>query len=177
MISKSPDRLTFSKDCYLRQCAEKGEEPSPDRLAMYDKDRQRHDAKFDSDESKVSSLEYDLRTTNWILAKVRENDVYAQNMYAALCNNDFMKADVWPILKKETWSCSWRYAGGIIADMQQKGDYINWYCSGIKGGLNYDDNEREEGYVSEGQVTEEIREDLIELGWIVLDENSNSLAI
>lgn len=104
-----------------------------------------------------------MRTCDWMLEKVRSNNVYAQNLYCAMCNRDFQKLDVLPVLKEQTWSCSWRYAGGIVADMRQEGDYIDWYCSGIRNG--YDD-----GYVSEGDVTEEIREDLKNLGWIVLEE-------
>mgnify|MGYP003705677079 CR=1 FL=1 len=29
--------------------------------------------------------------TDWILEKVRESDVYAQHLYAAMCNNEFQK--------------------------------------------------------------------------------------
>jgi hypothetical protein len=117
-----------------------------------------------------NNLEYDLRSTDWILTKVRENNTYAQNLYAALCNNEFVQADAWPILKEEYWGCSWRYAGGIIADMQQEGDYIDWYCSGIGDGLGNGDSDGSRGYVGEGIVTEEIRQDLNTLGWIVVDQ-------
>lgn len=129
-----------------------------------------------------NNMEYDLRTTDWILKKVRTSDNYAQNLYAAMCNTDFQRNDVWPILSKKTWSCSWRYAGGIIADMQQKGDYIDWYCSGIRNELSDEefqqmDKPHQERYldyknnwVGEGVVTDEIREDLLKLGWIVLDQ-------
>ena len=105
-----------------------------------------------------NNLEYDLRNTDWIIAKVCESDTYAQNLYAAMCNTDFTKNDIWPILQEDTWHCSWRYAGGIIADMREQGDYMDWYCSGIGGQI---------GEVSEGVVTDEIREDLLRVGWIV----------
>jgi len=82
-----------------------------------------------------------------------------------MCNRDFQKLDTWPILKNERWSCSWRHAGGIIADMQEKGDYIDWYCSGITSPEVDPD-----GYVAESVVTDEIREDLKKLGWSVFDE-------
>lgn len=110
-----------------------------------------------------NNLEWDLRTTDWILKKVRDNDDYAQNLYAALCNNDFIKNEVWPLLKDEDWGCSWRYAGGIIADMREEGDYMDWYCSGIG---------QSDGSVSEGIITEEIQEDLLKLGWIVREHES-----
>ena len=117
-----------------------------------------------------NNMEYDLRSTDWILTKVRESDTYAQNLYAAICNNDFCKHEMWPILKEEYWSASWRHAGGIIADMRQEGDYIDWYCSGIGDGLGNGDVSGAKGYVSESVVTEEIKEDLKTLGWLVLDE-------
>jgi hypothetical protein len=129
-------------------------------------------------------MEYDLRSTEWILEKVRASKTYAQHLYAAMCNNDFQKLDVMPILKDQRWGCSWRHAGGIIADMREQGDYIDWYCSGIRGDklsdqefadltedqkLVYLDNQ---SYVSESCVTDEIRQDLKTLGWSIVDSNS-----
>ena len=82
-------------------------------------------------------------------------------------NNDFQKLAVIPILQDQRWSASWRHAGGIIADMREQGDYIDWYCSGIGDGeVNLN------GYVPESVVTDEIREDLKQLGWIVVDQNN-----
>jgi hypothetical protein len=88
----------------------------------------------------------------------------------------FIKLDVMPILKDQRWSASWRHAGGIVADMQEKGDYIEWYCSGIGNqeagfGLDgYEPTPDPDGrdYVPESVVTDEIREDLKKLGWIAV---------
>jgi hypothetical protein len=115
-----------------------------------------------------NDLEYDLRTTEWILAKARASNSYAQNIYAAMCNMRWQKLDTFPILKDEYWSCSWRSAGGIVADMLQKGDYIDWYCSGIRNGVDMGGSPEEgpAGYVPEATVTEEIRADFQKLGWI-----------
>ena len=126
------------------------------------------------------SLEQDLMASPLMLAKVRESNVYAQNLYAAMCNQEFAKNEVWPQLRGETWSCSWRYAGGIIADMRDQGDYMDWYCSGIQG-AGLDDEEYAQldrpdqelytetrQYVSESHVTDEIRQDLLILGWCVV---------
>lgn len=156
----------------------KGEPASEDYLDYFDKILEQHNHKFDDPASRVNNMEWDLVTTDWILEKVRGDNVYAQNLYAAMCNNDFQKLDTMPILKGETWSCSWRYAGGIIADMQQKGDYIDWYCSGIRNGHPSDVDlsqlteeqiafvKEAEAYVGEGCITEEIRVDLQRLGWV-----------
>jgi hypothetical protein len=116
-----------------------------------------------SEEFRKDNLEYDLRSSDYIAEKCKV-DSYAQNLYAALCNNEFMRNDIWPILKEQTWGCSWRYAGGIIADIKQCGDYMDWYCSGIM-----QEGQEVSGYVAESVVTDEIRNDLLTLGWIVFN--------
>ena len=112
-------------------------------------------------------LEQDIRTCAWMMQKVRDRENYAQNLYAAMCNNIFQKNEVWPRLKDEYWSCSWRSAGGLIARLRNSGDYMNWYCSGIGGGLGNGDETGIKGYVPESEVTDEIRQDLFAIGWTV----------
>lgn len=163
MISKSDKRHTFQLERYLERCKEKGEEPNQDYVEIYENIRESEKYKFDNPEKRLNNLEYDLLTTDWILEKVRNSKTYSQNLYAAMCNTDFVKNDVWPRLQDQRWSCSWRYAGGIIADMRESGDYIDWYCTGI--------GDKKE-YVGEGHVTDEIREDLLKLGWIVIDDDN-----
>jgi hypothetical protein len=182
-ISRSPERHTFQKEQYIERMKEKDEAVNEDYLAMYDSYAEQHEAKFQEPASRIENMEYDLLTTEWILEKVRESDVYAQNLYASMCNRDFIKHAVIPILKNQRWSCSWRYAGGIIADMRQEGDYIDWYCSGIRGDrlsteefekLSLEQQARAkeyDAYVGEGVVTDEIREDLFRLGWVVQDDD------
>ena len=176
-VSKSPNRHTFQKERYLERKAEEGEEPSQDYLDMFDRILEQDKDKFSDPKSRENSMEYDLLTTGWILDKVRGSKSYAQNLYAAMCNMRFVKKDLFPYLRqdpdKDLVSYSWRYAGGIIADMRQEGDYIDWYCSGM-GGLNHDfegDETNEQwqkrtGYVPESVITEEIEADLLKLGWI-----------
>jgi hypothetical protein len=173
-ISKSPDRHTFQKEGYVKRMEEKGEPVNEDYLDYFQKILEDDKRKFDDPKTHKNNLEYDLVTTDWILEKVRGSESYSQNLYAAMCNNEFQKLDVIPILKDQKWGCSWRYAGGIIADMRQQGDYIDWYCSG-SGGFNreFEGEETNEqwkkrtGYVPEGLVTDEIRTDLQCLGWAV----------
>lgn len=111
---------------------------------------------------KVFNLERDVRGSNWIVTKIRRQEIYAQNLYAALCNNDFAPKDMWAILKNLTWNCSWRYAADMIADIREDDSYINWYCSGT--GFKGTDFT---GFVEESYVTEEIIDDFDKLGWVV----------
>lgn len=170
-ISKSPERDTFQAERYVARKEKEGEAPDQEYLDLFDSIRtQKADQEADP-EWQRDNLEYDLRTTDWILEKVRTRQAYAQNLYAAMCNMEWQRLEVMPILQDQRWGASWRYAGGIIADMQEKGDYIDWYCSGIGSaeagfGLGHASGE---GYVPEGQVTEEIEADLRQLGWIPVE--------
>ena len=167
-VSKSPERHTFQAENYVKRCEEEGKEPSEDYLNLYKSAKQQDEENIANPDWQKNNMEYDLRSTGWILEKVRASENYAQNLYAAMCNNDFQKHDVWPVLKGETCSYSWRYAGGISADMREQGDYIDWYCSGIRD-IDSDTN----GYVPESVVTDEIRADLARLGWSVIANDAD----
>lgn len=166
-ISKSPERHTFQEENYIKRREEQGLEPLEEYIEMFKTWRQQDEENMSNPEWQKDNMEYDLRSTDWILEKVRASDVYAQNLYAAMCNMQFIKLDTMPILKNQRWSCSWRHSGGIVADMRQQGDYIDWYCSGIRNDGYQDDLDsiQKPQYVSEGLVTDEIRADLNRLGW------------
>ena len=177
--SRSPERHTFQREGYVKRQKEKDEPVNDDYLDLFESMLDRENHKWDDPESRKNNLEWDLVTADWILEKVRASESYAQNLYAAMCNNGFIKMDVIPILKQEEWSCSWRYAGGIVADMRQEGDYIDWYCSGIRDTFHNDEDTKDytdeqlarlevtKKYVGEGCITDEIRQDLQRLGWAV----------
>ena len=167
-IAKSPDRNSFQKIKYLDRCAQNNTEPNPDYLAMFDNIKVQ--VQDWEQQAHTYDLEYDLRTCEWMVDKTRSSKTYAQNLYAAMCNNDFQKLDTWTILADKTWGCSWRHAGGIVADMRGQGDYIDWYCSGMGDGLGNGDSDGSKRYVGEGFVTDEIEEDLKQLGWKVLPD-------
>ena len=167
-ISSSPERNTFQKENYVKRQEEQGLEPLEEYIEMFKTWKQQDEANLIDPTWQKNNMEYDLRSNEWMCANARASDTYAQNLYAAMCNNDFQKLDVVPILKEETWSCSWRHSGGIIADMLGKGDYIDWYCSGIGDGLGNGDVTGVKGYVPEGCITDEIRNDLQRLGWVVV---------
>lgn len=95
-------------------------------------------------------MEMDLYRSKHLCKKV-QNEVYAQALYAAMCNNVFEKEGT-------EWSVSWRTAGDIVAKMVGKGCYLDYYCSGMMN-----DDYR----TDEGTVTPEIKQDLESLGWRV----------
>lgn len=84
----------------------------------------------------------------WKLFDQINNDPdFAQEVYAALCNMRWRKIDD----PKQIYSCSWRYAGGLIAGMlgmTDRMDYCEFYCSG-----------------NEGIVSERVKIELGKLGW------------
>lgn len=155
---------------YLDRCDRSGEDPNPDYIKMFESFDNEFEHRFDDEKNREHNLEWDIVNCEWMVDKIRTSNVYAQNLYAAMCNNDFQKLDVLPILKNQTWGCSWRSAGGIIAEIQQQGDYLNWYCSGIMS-PEEEDGGTKTGYVSESVVTDEIREDLKKIGWIVVHDD------
>lgn len=183
-MNRSPTRNEFRTKMYIDSLAKDPLNESAKDMIEYYEDHNRQDKDREIDlEWRKDNLEYDLRTTEWIIEKAKSDNVYAQHLYAAICNNEFQRNDVWPILTGKKWGCSWRHAGAIIADMREQGDYMDWYCTGIQSDepiddevfQNMDDHQRREffeakAYVSESVVTDEIREDLFKLGWIVIQD-------
>ena len=157
-VNSSPERHTFQNS-------------SDELVEVLERLRNQDQERIIDPEWQKNNLEYDLRSTKWICDKAKSTKTYAQNLYAAMCNRDWQRNDVWPRLKDQRWSCSWRYAGGIVAHMRESGDYIEWYCSGIQG--EPDESWVDLGHVPEGTVTDEIREDLFQLGWILKEQNND----
>lgn len=155
-MRRSPDRYTFQLDSYIKRQAEKGKTADNDEdtramtgfYAMF----KARDVDNEADpEWRKLNLEWDLRTSDVMCARVK-NDEYAKKLYSALCNTDWLPIAVIPLLRqhpdKDMWGCSWRSAGGIVANMREQGDYMDWYCAG-----------------QEGHIDPEIAADLKQLGW------------
>jgi hypothetical protein len=73
------------------------------------------------------------------------DDELAIELYSSLCNmrwQDINDPD-------NIYSCSWRFAGGLVAELRDKGEnYMDFYCSG-----------------NEGFVSDSIAKMLKDLGW------------
>ena len=56
--------------------------------------------------------------------KIRTDDDFCENVWSALANK------IWENNDGAEFSCTFRYAGGLIADIRGRGNYMDWYCSG-----------------------------------------------
>ena len=66
-------------------------------------------------------------TTDSVIKTKIENDMFAKELYAALCNIIWKNSE-------EEYSCTWRYAGELVASLRDKNeDYMDFYCSGNEG--------------------------------------------
>lgn len=114
----------------------------------------------------VINLEKDLYNSKEVIEVVKDKDA-ATRLYSALCNVEWKKIsstesltedELVHILKGEdVWSCSWRYAGGLIANIrnihyQANEDYMDFYCAGM-----------------EGIVSDDICELLRNIGWVSIE--------
>jgi len=96
-------------------------------------------------------LERDLIDCQFIKEKVRNDNGYATRLYSAICNNRWYHNSHVHGFKEgsDYWSCSWRYAGGIVSSLRTSGgDYLDYYCSG-----------------REGCIEADVRSDLRLIGW------------
>ena len=88
-------------------------------------------------------MEADLNTSQSLKDLIQDHKK-AIAMYGSLCNVDWYKNGI-------RWSCSWRYAGGLVADLRNQNEaYLDYYCSG-----------------NEGTIDDEIAEEFAKLGWTV----------
>lgn len=95
----------------------------------------------------VVNLEDEMKNSAEVIALCKDDEI-AKDFYRALCNMQWKKAPGIPddeiIIEKlkgkevDVWSCSWRYAGGIIADIRndhhgKSENYMDFYFSGNEG--------------------------------------------
>lgn len=110
-----------------------------------------------------SGLDSDMAGDAIVIEYLQDRNI-AKLFYGALCNMRWKKRPNIPeadlIIEKlrgfdsGVWSCSWRYAAGIIADIRNaeynaKEDYMDFYCSG-----------------NEGEIPGLVRECFERMGWV-----------
>jgi len=87
----------------------------------------------------TNDLEYHLLMSKSIQEKCRVDHDYRNKLYGALCNTEWTAKHPIPLLKEEIWSCSWRYAGELVARLsasEEQYDYMDFYCNGEEGKLD-----------------------------------------
>lgn len=125
------------------------------------------------------NLEHDLIASATVLELVKD-DTFALELYGALCNMRWLylpaedpESVVQRLLKTapedygldDAYSASWRYAGGVVADLRNRflvgenkqEDYMDWYCQG-----------------GEGFVTDRIKTTLAAMHWHPLEWGDES---
>ena len=110
----------------------------------------------------IPDLEDDMNNNTELIEYFKDDDV-ATEFYSALCNVRWIKINHLPedeqIIQKlkgeedHTWSCSWRSAGGIIADIRNAHyntceNYMDFYCRG-----------------NEGHISDRVKECFLKMGW------------
>lgn len=105
----------------------------------------------------MRDLEQELCRNATVIKQLAEDRAFALEVYRALCNNKFIDMqDADADDTKDYWSCTWRYAGGIVASLRAAHDpsivedYLDWYCSG-----------------GEGDVSDRVRDTFLSMGWKV----------
>ena len=84
----------------------------------------------------VCNLERDLINSDTIRTLVQTDGTFALELYAALCNNQFIHRDM-EQPDQDYWSCSWRYAGDVVSGLDANGgNYMDYYCSGNEGNIS-----------------------------------------
>ena len=110
----------------------------------------RMNAEKDDEEIEDPNLELDLYQAKHVVSRCKKDpDGFAKELYAALCNVTWKNVET-----GKTYTCSWRYAGGIVSTMAHDvDDYTRYYNSG-----------------DEGVVTDDVLTELVKLGWEPTEE-------
>lgn len=94
-----------------------------------------------------------ISSSSEIVQKLKEDDIFAQNFYAGLCNIEWY--DITD--KSQTSLISWRRSGRLIAQLRDKGEtYLDFYCSG---------SFRDMPYINEGHLTEDVQNMIKSVGY------------
>lgn len=140
-----------STKLYRKNSAVRMEEWREKYLAELDAQQDFIESDTDHIDLQRPNLFRDITDSVVIKQKMRSSKDYCIRFYGTLCNNGLSKGT------HET-GYSWRATGGLIADVLGHGNYMDWYCSG-----------------GEGNVDEEVENDLKEIGWLVHSDYYDSV--
>lgn len=97
-------------------------------------------------------LETDIYRNPEFVARIRQSNDLATDLYRALCNNRFLHTSQMNDDDPWYWSCTWRGAGALVAEIVGTNpdpmNYCDYYCAG-----------------GEGTITPEIADILASMGW------------
>ena len=98
------------------------------------------------------SLELELYQAKHIVKRCSDDPKgFATDLYSALCNITWKHKET-----GNNFSCSWRYAGGIVSTMSHSvDDHMIYYATG-----------------NEGTVTDDVLTELDKLGWVPMEETN-----
>lgn len=105
----------------------------------------------------MTNLYTDLIKHELIVGKAKSSAKYAQNLYAALSDTSWKSSD------NNISKLSWEQASSLVSSICNDADAYRWYASGINDGgaggcYAY-------GIIQESVVTNEIKNDLLSIGW------------
>ena len=98
----------------------------------------------------IVSIHNDIKNADFLVKKIRDNSIYAQNLYAGLCNNEFVK-------NGNESGDTFRGNASFLAELCDL-DYYQLYWS---GGSSIENKE----YKKWGELTSEVEKDLLKIGW------------
>jgi hypothetical protein len=105
----------------------------------------------------MMKFEQDALNNPEFVARLGADLVFAQNVYAAICNNDLID-----LATGDDYGMTWRAAASFVAHLRNLAGvefdetYLTWYCSGM---VDID------GWVEEGAITDDVRLAFKTLGW------------
>jgi hypothetical protein len=135
---------TVGSKVYRRNSGKMLEEYRKTWMADFEKQQDFVDDDQDHIDLQRPNLLRDIQDSVAIKTKMRASKQYCKRFYATLCNNELMYG-------VHMTGYSWRATGGLIADILGEGDYMDWYCSG-----------------GEGNIDDEVQDDLLEIEWHVV---------
>jgi len=163
LMNKNYAIRTYASLCNVEWLNNKAPSDWRDYLKQKDTDWEKSNAKF---WRKLPRLFFGWIRKSIIIPMaypcVEENGkkIYKTVKYWSLLNIKLMKLEYkfWVFPEpdpKWLYSCSWRYAGGIIAEIRNQGeDYMDFFCSS-----------------GEGIIDLEFAKDMKQLGWIPIENN------